>query len=234
MRVHFIHAHPEESSFVSALHKTAVNVSKDLGNDVVISDLYEMKFNPVISAKDFGECIESEHITYALEQRRAYESKTLAPDIMREVDKVLSADLLVFTFPIFWFSVPAILKGWIDRVFLSGIFYGGRRIYSLGGMVGKRALPIFTLGGRPHMFGENGIHGELESGMLRHFLQGTLGYVGLDVLEPFIGHHVPYISQEQRIQMLEKLKAHILSIDSLPVIPMPDLGQFDSNFLRKA
>jgi NAD(P)H dehydrogenase (quinone) len=38
----------------------------------------------------------------------------------------------------YWTSVPAILKGWIDRVFVSGIFYGGKRFYNRGGMVGKK------------------------------------------------------------------------------------------------
>jgi len=48
----------------------------------------------------------------------------------------------------------------------------------------------FTLGGREHMFGENTIHGELVDGMLRPLLRGTLAYVGLEVLPPFIGYHV--------------------------------------------
>ncbi|MGB0695339.1 MAG: NAD(P)H-dependent oxidoreductase [Rhodospirillaceae bacterium] len=191
MKVHLIHAHSEADSFVTAMRDEIAAELTRQGADLVQSDLYAMRFNPVASPADFQQRTDPTHLTYALEQRIGFKAGTLAPDIAAEVDKVLSADLLVFTFPLHWFGTPAILKGWIDRVFLSGPFYGGKRIYDQGGLKGKRALVAFSLGGRAHMFGPDAIHGDLALGMMRHFFQGSLGYVGLDVLEPFIAYHVP-------------------------------------------
>ncbi len=140
MRVHLVHAHPEPRSYVAAMRDVVLDEPRCRGDDVTVSDLYATGFNPVLSAADFCARRRPDHLVYALEQRHAYETGTLARDIACEVERVLSADMLAFTFPVFWFSPPAILKGWIERVFLSGPFYGGKRIYGRGGLTGKRAF----------------------------------------------------------------------------------------------
>lgn len=233
MRVHLVHAHPEPRSFVAAMRDAVVNAFEARGDAVTVSDLYEMNFNPVLSRADFTRDVEPDHLVYSLEQRQAYNNGTLARDIKIEVERVLAADLLAFTFPVFWYSTPAILKGWIDRVFLSGPFYGGRRIYAQGGLKGKRAFAAFSLGGRPHMFGSGSIHGELEQGMMRHFLQGTLGYVGLAVHEPFVAYHVPYVDQKARGALLNELRTTVVEIDKRPLMAMPNLRAFDETFARR-
>ncbi|WP_286772948.1 NAD(P)H-dependent oxidoreductase [Sphingomonas sp. 66-10] len=233
MKVHLVHAHPEQDSFVAAMRDMMLDAFAERGDEVTLSDLYAMRFNPVISAADFGLDSADGHVVYALEQRRAWQQGTIAADIRDEVEKVLAADLVAFTFPIFWYSTPAILKGWIDRVFLSGAFYGGRRIYGSGGLSGKRAFVAMSLGGRDHMFGKNAIHGELALGMMKHFFQGTLGYVGLGVHEPFVAYHVPYVDEASRKDMLSDLRNTVLKLEDRPVIAMPDLSQFDERFARK-
>jgi NAD(P)H dehydrogenase (quinone) len=230
MKALVVHAHSEANSFVSAMRDAVVARLQDSGAEVLQSDLYKMGFNPVLSPRDFGSRKDPDHLTYALEQRHGYETKTLSADILAEIEKVLAADLVVFTFPIFWFSVPAILKGWIDRVLISGPFYGGLRIYGNGGLKGKKALAVFSLGGREYMFGPKAIHGDLETGMLRHFLQGVLGYVGFDVVEPFVGYHTPYITQDERTAILGDLSSYVGTIDRQPLMPMPDLARYDQFF----
>ena len=127
----------------------------------------------------------------------------------------------------FWFSTPAILKGWLDRVLVSGAVYGGKRFYDRGGLSGKRALVSVTLGGQEHMFGENGIHGPLP-GMLRHLLQGTLGYTGMGVLEPFVGWHIPYVSDDERRLVLEAWRNRLQSLGSEDaVLKFPRLSEYD-------
>ena len=233
MKALIVHAHSESDSFVAAMRDAAVAALTEQGAEIAQSDLYAMGFNPVLSPADFGSRKNEDHLTYALEQRHNYDAGTLAPDIVAEIEKVLAADLIVFTFPVFWFSVPAILKGWIDRVFISGPFYGGRRVYGAAPLKGKKALAAFSLGGREHMFGPGSIHGELETGMLRHFLQGALGYVGFDVLEPFVAWHAPYVTHEARVAMLDALGDHVRRWESLPALPMPDLTKFDESFAPK-
>ncbi|TZG28145.1 NAD(P)H-dependent oxidoreductase [Sphingomonas montanisoli] len=233
MKALIVHAHSESDSFVAAMRDAAVAALIAQGAEIAQSDLYAMGFNPVLSPADFGSRKNEAHLTYALEQRYNYDAGTLAPDIVAEIEKVLAADLIVFTFPVFWFSVPAILKGWIDRVFISGPFYGGRRVYGAGPLKGKKALAAFSLGGREHMFGPGSIHGELETGMLRHFFQGALGYVGCDVLEPFVAWHTPYVTHDARVAMLDALGGYVAGWGSLPVLPMPDLTRFDDSFAPK-
>lgn len=199
-------------------------------DEITVSDLYAMSFNPVLSANDFRSRRQPDHLVYALEQRHGYETGTLATDITREVEHVLSADILAFTFPVFWFSMPAILKGWIERVFLSGSFYGGKRIYGRGGLAGKRAFAAVSLGGRSHMFGPGAIHGELETGHLRHFFQGTLGYVGLAVHRPFVAYHIPYADDAHRRAALDQLRTYVRTLDAQPILAMPDLRHFNDIF----
>lgn len=189
-----------------------------------------MGFNPVLSPADFGSRKDAGHLTYALEQRHNWQAGTLAPDIVAEIEKVQQAGLLVFTFPLFWFNVPAILKGWIDRVFISGVFYGGKTIYARGGMAGKQATAAFSLGGREYMFGDKGIHGPLVDGFLRSFFHGSLGYVGMEVIHPFVAYHTPYLPLEERQARLDDLRTYFSDLDSAPRLPMPDLAAFGDRF----
>lgn len=226
MNVLLVHAHPEPRSFCAAMKDRAVATLAGLGHRVEVSDLYAMGFDPVAKAADFARRRDPEHLNYALEQRLAFETGTLAPDIAREVQKVRAADLLVLCFPLWWFSVPAILKGWIDRVFLSGPFYGGRRFYDRGGLAGKRATCLISAGSRAHMLEEGGIHGPLED-MLRPLLQGTLGYVGCRVLRPFVAWHVPYVDAATRAGHLDALARYLQALETLAPLPMPCLDGFD-------
>ncbi len=232
MNVLIVHAHPEPQSFTTALKNLAVEQLSHAGHQVVVSDLYAMNFNPVASAADFTARKNPDYLVYALEQRINYENQTIAADIAAEVEKVKAADLIIFSFPLHWFSVPAILKGWIDRVFVSGLTYGGKRFYDQGGLKGKKALLSFTLGGREHMFGDTAIHGEIET-MLRPLLRGTLYYVGMDVLPPFIGYHIPYIDQAAREQILKEYSDYLSNIDNLKPLEFPTLDQFDDKLYPK-
>lgn len=226
MNVLIVHAHPEPQSFTAALCDLARETLQGQGHQVQVSDLYAMNWNPVASAADFTERANPDYLVYALEQREGVKRGQLAADIQAELDKLLWADLLILNFPLYWFSVPAMLKGWIDRVLVSGVCYGGKRFYDQGGLAGKKALVSLTLGGREHMFGENAIHGPLE-GMLRPLLRGTLAYVGMDVLEPFVAWHVPYISHEARKDFLRAYQQRLEGVDEELPFTFPRLEQFD-------
>ncbi len=229
-KAHIVYCHPEPRSFVAAMAQTAQEALRQQGYEVSLSDLYRKGFNPVASAADFSERSNDQHLVYALEQRHAHKHGHLAPDIVEELEPVLAADLLVLVFPVFWYSAPAMLKGWFDRVFLSGTFYGGLRVYDGAGMVGRKVLVLTSVGGREHMFGPRALHGELAGGMLRHLLQGTLGYVGYTVYEPFIAYHVPYITQEARSEMLDGLRSSLAQLAQRPTLSFPSVHNFDAEF----
>lgn len=118
-----------------------------------------------------------------------------AMDFPPELEKFLWADLLILNFADDWFSAPAMLKAWIDRLLVSGTCGGDKRFSDQRGLCGKKALVTVTLGGREHLYGTDAIHGLLED-KLRPILCGTLDYVGLEVLLPLVAWRVPYISGE--------------------------------------
>tara|TARA_B100000427_G_scaffold305956_1_gene292302 strand:+ start:435 stop:1157 length:723 start_codon:yes stop_codon:yes gene_type:complete len=227
MNVLIVHAHPEPKSFNTALRDHSVRILNELGYGVQVSDLYAMGFDPVSGPDDFTDRADPDYLTYALEQRQGWENKTLSPDILAEVEKLLWCDLLILHFPLYWFSVPAILKGWIDRVLISGLVYGGRRFYDRGGLAGKRAMLTLTLGGREHMFdGPDSIHGPLNE-MLKPLLRGTLAYTGATVLPPFVAWHVPYVDDATRAGYLDDYAARLRNLDSLTPLTFPSLDDFD-------
>jgi NAD(P)H dehydrogenase (quinone) len=203
MHILIIHAHNEPQSFNAAMKDLAVEELREQGHSVEVSDLYAMSWNPIASAADFGSRVNSEYLTYALEQRHNCSQRTLAPDIQKELDKLLEADLVIFNFPIYWFSMPAIMKGWIDRVLVSGVCYGAKRFYDQGGLVGKKAMLAITVGGQPHM------------------------YTGMTVLPTFVAYHVPYISQEARVTQLAMYRQHLRSLDTLQALSFVSLDEFD-------
>jgi len=226
MKILIVHAHPEAQSFNSAMCRRSREALEAAGHEVRVSDLYAKSFNPVASGADFQQRSDSEYLTYALEQRNGVKTGTIARDIQAELDDLLWCDTLILNFPVFWFSMPAILKGWIDRVFVSGAVYGGKAFYDRGRLAGRKAMITISIGGREHMFGPDAIHGPLED-MMRHILRGTLYYAGFEVLKPFVAHHVPYISQEARASLLDLLEHHVIGLNSLKGMDFPSLDDFD-------
>jgi NAD(P)H dehydrogenase (quinone) len=209
MNVLIVHAHPEPKSFTTAMKDAAVAELTAQGRSVEVSDLYAMGFDPIAKADDFSARRNSEYLVYALEQRHAHETESLAADIRAELDKLMRADLIILSFPMFWFSVPAILKGWIDRVLISGLCYGGKRFYDRGGLRGKRMLAAFTLGGSEHMFGPDAVHGEIEI-----------------MLRP-IAWHVPYVSADARSRYLTAYREHLRRLEDMQPLRFPSLESFD-------
>ena len=226
MKILIVYAHNEPRSFCHTLFQTAVDVLTNLGHEVKTSDLYAMNFNPVAAAADFGARQNPDYLVYALEQRYNYQQQTLAPDIMGEVDKILWCDMVMFHFPLYWFSVPAIMKGWFDRVLLSGVCYGGKNFYEAGKMAGKRAMLTITAGSREDFFkDETSLHGDWLT-LLRPILRGTLYYVGFDVLPPFTAYFVPYSDEAGRKKMLLDYEKYLQKIEDMKPLSFPKKADF--------
>lgn len=233
MKVLIVYAHSQPTSFNSALLRTAVDTLKGQGHEVRVSDLYAMNFNPVASAADFKERRFEGHLQYDREQKHAVAQHSFSDDIQAEIEKVIWCDLLILQFPLWWYSVPAIMKGWFDRVFVNGLMYGQLGRFDKGGMRGRRAMVSTTTGCFPGMVAEGGVMGHLDA-MLWHIQYGTLAYVGFDVLEPFVTWSVRYEDDSSRALYLESLAQRLQRLDDVPLKPMHPLSDFGSDWKLKA
>lgn len=229
MQALIVHAHPEPRSFGAALRDTAALALRRAGHEVAVSDLYAMGFDPVVSRRDFTTVHNADRLNVSLEQRHAVAHGGLAPELAAELAKLQRADLLILQFPLWWFSLPAILKGWIDRVFVSGVVYGRRDMYENGRLKGKRALACVTTGGPAGAFGTDALNGDILD-ILMPLHRGTFAFTGMTVLPPFVAHHVPYEGDAVRAEMLERYRAHIDNLDSLTPLTMPRWGDHVSRF----
>jgi len=212
MKVLIVYAHPEPLSFNAALKDLAVEVLSGARHEVVVSDLYAMKFNPAGGPADFSEREDPQCFRYQREQINATAKSLFVPDLKAEMDKLVWADFVIFQFPLWWFSLPAILKGWVDRVFAMGFSYNIGVSFEKGIFRGKRAMLSFTTGGPPAAYGVEGKNGDL-SELLRHVQYGMLRYVGMDVLPPFIAYSAARVTPEQRTAYLAAYRDRLLSLD---------------------
>ncbi|AWP13226.1 putative NAD(P)H dehydrogenase [Scophthalmus maximus] len=161
-KVLLVYAHQSSGSFNAAAKDAAVKALKAQGCTVEVSDLYAMKFKASATAEDItGEVQNAEHFRYAEETKLAWKAGKLAADIVEEQRKVTEADLIIFQFPMYWFTVPAIMKGWFDRVLTLGFAYGHDKRYSSGIFKDKKAMLSFTTGSQESMFSANGINGDM-------------------------------------------------------------------------
>ncbi|XP_057554286.1 ribosyldihydronicotinamide dehydrogenase [quinone] isoform X3 [Hippopotamus amphibius kiboko] len=123
-KVLIVYAHQEPTSFNGSLKDVAVAELSRQGCTVTVSDLYAMDFEPRATRKDItGALCNPEFFSYGVEVYEACKKQSLASDIIEEQRKIQEADLLIFQFPLYWSSVPAILKGWMDRVLCQGFAF---------------------------------------------------------------------------------------------------------------
>ncbi|EWY41113.1 NAD(P)H dehydrogenase [Skermanella stibiiresistens SB22] len=139
MRIHVIFAHPVDTSFNAAIHRTVVAALERAGHEVRDFDLHARGFDPTLGARE----------------REDYHTTGVNEAPVREyVDALRWADALVFVFPTWWYGVPAILKGYLDRVWLPGVAFhlpeDGGRIQP--GLTNIRKLAIITTHGSPWWF----------------------------------------------------------------------------------
>jgi NAD(P)H dehydrogenase (quinone) len=146
--------------------------------------------------------------------------------------KLFWCDALIFQFPLWWFGLPAILKGWVDRVFAMRRIYGGGVYYDRGVFRGKRAMCSVTIGGRATMYSENGLNGPVST-ILFPIHHGMLFFTGFSVVEPFLVHAPARLSLEERRAHLTRYAQRVLGLQIAPTISFPTLDDYDDHGVLK-
>jgi len=215
VRALVIYAHPEPTSFCAAFKDAAIAVLERAGLTVEVSDLYAERFDPVGGRRDFVGKADPARFHYQTEQLTAWKNQTFSPEIQREQERVSRADLFIFVFPLWWGGVPAILKGWFDRVLAYGFAYADGRRYEHGYFNGKRGVLAISTGGTEHLFSEGGSYGPVSS-VLHGVQHCMLEYLGLETAQPFVAYATPRVSEEQRTQFLREWQERLVDIATDP------------------
>jgi putative NADPH-quinone reductase len=161
MNASIILAHPYEKSFNHAIFHTAENAFKNLNINVYAHDLYKEGFNPVLTTKELGK------------------EKTDNDLVNQYVDEMLQSRILVFIHPNWWGQPPAIMKGYIDRIFRPPYAYdydenneGNSGIPKLTGKVGI----VFNTGNTEAKREEEVFHDPLEN----EWIQCVFSFCGIE------------------------------------------------------
>ena len=187
-----VYAHPEPTSITRQLVDVSARTLAECGHEVVHSDLYAMRWKAVFDADDFPQRADPGRLSFIDESGHAYLNDSQTPDVRIEQEKLLAADAVILHFPLWWYAMPAILKGWVDRVWAYRLAYGykgagNRYRYGDGAFKGKRALLCVSVGGPEADYSPRGINGPLEQ-LLFPVTHGTLFFPGMEVLPTFAAY----------------------------------------------
>lgn len=236
MHVHIVHAHPEPSSYNGALTSAAHQSLVDGGHDVTVTDLYRADFDPVEREVHYRDRADAAVFAALNEQRHAWKNDTLPDQIRGEICNLERADLVILQFPLWWHGPPAILKGWMDRVFVNGGLYTSQMRYDTGYFRGKRAVVSVTTGAPQQAFGPGSRGGAFETMLWP--VQYSLHYMGFSVLPPFIsfgvqGHGYRYEEEKSLHDRLERnlsdWRLYLGALDDAEPIAFPSWEDWDAD-----
>ena len=213
MKVLVVLAHPEPMSFNGAMYRAATEALLREGHEVKVSDLYQMDFDPVSGRHNFTTVKDPNYFKPQIEEMFATEAHGFADDIETEIQKIEWCDLMIWQFPLWWFGLPGILKGWVDRVFAMGRTYGGDKLYANGVFKGKKALLSLTTGGPAPAYAKGGFQGDIHA-ILRPIQRGMLQFVGFEVLAPQVIYGPVRMDDSQRKELLTAYAERLKSIEN--------------------
>jgi NAD(P)H dehydrogenase (quinone) len=183
MKINIIYSNHHHGNFnEELLEKIKAHLLRE-GHEFVVRDLYKLDFNPVLKTRDF-ELISSGNIP---------------EDIGREQDFVRWADMLIFIYPVWWGGMPAIVKGYIDRIFSWGFAYksNGNGPYPL--LTNKKVMIMSTMGQSRE---------EYENGMFQSMnlinTEGIFGFCGIEVVGQHYFTSIHNITQVQKEEYLDQ------------------------------
>ncbi|MEG3528700.1 NAD(P)H-dependent oxidoreductase [Bacillus paranthracis] len=181
-----VYAHPNTESFNHAILETVKSELEEKGHEVRVRDLYELNFNPVLGASDFI----------------SFSQGNTPADIKEEQEHISWADTITFIYPVWWAGLPAILKGYVDRVFSHGFAYayGENGIEKL--LSGKKGLLLSTMGNTKEAY----LAGGMFDAMKKTADVGIFEFTGIETIEHTFYTSVPSVDDSVRKQYLEEVK----------------------------
>ena len=186
-----IYSHPNPKSFNHAIKETLKKTFESQKHAVCVRDLYAMKFNPVLSSKDF----------------ELMSKNKVAGDVKKEQGHVSWADVIFFVFPVWWDSFPAIARGYLDRVFSTNFAYthDGK-----GLLKGKKVAIICTFGAPKNVCESMGVFKAMDVTIG----ECLAGFCGMTLIESRYLNSIPSITDAERQKMLDEISSFAKKIGS--------------------
>ncbi len=204
MRVLILYAHPNPGSFCHAILESLVEVCRKASVRFEVRDLYTMNFDPILKGSEL----------------EGGKNRILGEGIRLEQDLIRDADWIFMLFPLWWSGLPAILKGYLDRVLTYGFAFTDTPDGMTGLLQGKKALLFTTTGTSGEELQDQGIPQALQT----IFTRGLFEFCGIEMVDHFFFYAVPSVGSVDRKKMLEDmpLKVHRHIFRQLTCEPSPN------------
>lgn len=186
MKYLVIYAHPNPQSFNHAILETVTGVLEAKNCDHTVRDIYSDPFDPVLKEEDLKDLASGEY----------------AQDIKTEQKLISSSDRMIFIHPVWWFSMPAALKGYLDRVFAAGFAFLPTEEGVKGLLKSKSAVSFNTTGATEATYERYGYRDCFR----KNICQGIYSFCGLEVIGQHFLYAVAAKTHDERKEMLEKVR----------------------------
>jgi len=190
-------AHPSDKSFCYEITRTLENELSENGHKYRLRDLYQLDFDPVLRPSDLG----------------SLKAGIIPDGILAEQEHIRWADVLVFVYPIWWTGMPAIMKGYVDRVFSSGFAYAYNDNNPVGLLTDKKALILNTQGYTKEYYDSIG----MTEALRKTTDQGIFNFCGIEVVDHLFFGDVPSMPVLVKLSYLEE----VIQILQQFVMPQP-------------
>lgn len=199
MRICIVFAQVGKESFNHQILHTVTATCDRIGVDYTVRDLYQMNFNPVMSPTDLHKV----------------EAHQVSGDIEEEQQVITEADTLIMIYPVWWWSQPAILKGYIDRVFTHHFAFRYEENGPVGLLTNKKAIVFTTTRESDEEMKQDGFDQVLK----KQVADGVLAFSGFSPVLYRNFAKVPYLDDSGRQQILDQVEKTIIGMvgQSVPV-----------------
>ena len=185
-----VYAHPNPASLNHFFKQIVVETLENSNQEIVVRDLNEINFNPVLSLDDMNG------------QRMGQ----VAADVSKEQDFITWSDRIIFVYPIWWTGMPAIMKGYIDRVFSYGFAYRYDQGIQKGLFTGKKAIIINSHGKSNEEYAESG----MDKALALTSDKGIFNYCGFEIEQHFYFDKADRASLENISEWENQIKSSLI------------------------
>lgn len=226
MNIYIILAHSEKKSFNASLANAQREALIEAGHEVRFKNLYQDKFKPLLTRDDFPHIPDNQHVQFPIAQGEAYKNETTIDEVDAEHKNLIWADAVIIQFPLWLYSMPAILKGWCERVLSEGFAHepSKNRWFENGGLSNTRLFLSITTNGKNTSFSSRGRHGSLD--IILWPILNAFWFAGFKIIRPFIAFDVIRATDIERHNMINKVVEMALTINKSSLLRVHSLDDY--------